>query len=568
MYTNEIIKKRKRKYFNNDLNFDTWEEVEPYLNEFLNKKINSKEDLEDFILKLSEFKTILAEIFAWKYINMTRFANEEKFSKDYNEYFSNIYSKIQPYDFKIKKLIFQNKYFKDLDKDFDNYKRILENEIKLFKEENIPLSIKENQLTTKYNEIISNMTVNFDNEEKTVTQMNSFLYNNNRIIREDAWRITSERYLKDKDDLNKLFDELKELRIKIANNVGYNNYRDYMHDKKNRFDYTPDDVFEFHNSVEKVIVPFIKEINIKKADELNYDSLKPWDEYISPDNKILKPFNSIEEFVNKGIKILYKVKPEYGINLEKMKNSELLDLENRKGKGPGGYNYMLQETGAPFIFMNAVGVDKDVRTLLHESGHAMHSFSTKDLPMYQKGTPHELAEVASMSMELFTLENLNEYYNDIEDFKKAKKDQLIGTLKIFPWVMIIDAFQQWIYTHPDHNFKERADFFGSLMDRFNTGIDWNGLEIYKKYLWLKQLHVFRVPFYYIEYAISQLGALSFYMNYKKDSNNTLKDYQNFLDSGYKHSVVKTYELGGIKFDFSKEHISKLVNFIKAELESL
>jgi len=252
-----------------------------------------------------------------------------------------------------------------------------------------------------------------------------------------------------------------------------------------------------------------------------------------------------------------------------MKNTGFLDLINRKGKAPGGYNYPLSETGAAFIFMNAVGIHSDVRTLLHESGHAQHTFYSKDIPIsHLKDFPSEIAELASMSMELLTLEYLDEYYSDPEDLKKAKREQLEGTLKILPWVMIVDAFQHWIYLNPNHTPEERDDYFASLMDRFNTGIDWKGLNKEKRIRWLRQLHIFEVPFYYIEYAMSQLGAIAVYKNYKENGKKAIEQYKEFLSSGYKYPVKKLYEIAGIKFDFSEKYISELVEFIMNEISKI
>ena len=248
----------------------------------------------------------------------------------------------------------------------------------------------------------------------------------------------------------------------------------------------------------------------------------------------MKPFKKIDEFIDKAIDILHTIKPEFGEKLNMMKNTEFLDLENRKGKAPGGYNYPLQETGAPFIFMNAVGLHRDIVTLLHESGHAMHTFAMKDIKLDPyKGTPSEVAELASMTMEFLSMDHWGKYYSNTADLKKAKRDQLKGALSFLPWCMIVDAFQHWIYLNPQHTMEEREAYFLSLLKRYDTGIDWTDVEQFQKLLWLFQLHIFEVPFYYIEYGMSQLGALSVYRNYKKfGKEKALKKYEDFLKLGY------------------------------------
>lgn len=568
--TNEKINKKERKFYSSNLKADSVELVTKEL-ELLNEvTINSKQDLETFIHKVSEFVFIIYETYAWKYIKMTCNADKPENAKAFNDFFANIMTKLQAYSFKFNKKIYESAYKSELPtEEYAHLMKIVANEIELFREENIPLNVKENELANKYGEMFSKLTVNFDGEDKTLIQMRQYQKSNDRKVREKAWRLVAERIMKESDEFNELFDELKKLRIQIAKNVGFKNYRDYMHQEKGRFDYTPQDIIEFHKSVEQVVVPFLKELSEDRKEKLKVNSLKPWDVSVDLDGKILKPFSSENEFVDKAVKILSKVKPEFGKNLNMMKNSGFLDLENRKGKAPGGYNFPLAEYGAAFIFMNAIGLQSDVSTLLHESGHAMHSFATADMKIAQYGnTPSEIAELASMSMELLTLDYLDEYYDNKEDLIKAKKEQLEGTLKFLPWCMIVDAFQQWIYTEPNHTAAERTQYFKSLMDRFNVGIDWSGLLSEKGSQWLRQLHIFEVPFYYIEYGISQLGAIAVYKNYKENGKVAIKQYEDFLKLGYSKSVKELYKAAGIKFDFSVDYIKGIVEFIKEELALL
>ncbi|WP_129407831.1 M3 family oligoendopeptidase [Marinitoga lauensis] len=567
--TDEKIEKKPRKYYNKNINLNDWNEVKKEFENLLDEKIKSAEELLNFLEKWSELNSILSEEMAWRYIRMTCDTKEEN-SKAFNEFYANIISPANEYDFLLKKKFYESPYRKELKgESFEHMNKLISRDIEIFRKENLPLQVKEQELSSKYGEIISKITVSFDGEEKTLSQMGIYLKNPDRNIRENAWKLINKAVLEHHEELEKLFDELKNIRINIAKNAGYNNYRDYMHDAKRRFDFTPEDLYKFHEAVEKAVVPALKRLNEERKEKLGLSTLKPWDTEVDVDGKVLKPFEKEEEFIEKAIKILSKIDIDFAKNLEMMRNSGYLDLVNRKGKAPGGYNYPLRETGAAFIFMNAVGIHRDVRTLLHESGHAQHTFYSKDISIsHLKEFPSEIAELASMSMELLTLEYLNEYYNNEEDLKKAKREQLEGTLKILPWVMIVDAFQHWIYLNPDHTIEERDSYFGELMDRFNTGIDWNGLEKEKRIRWLRQLHIFEVPFYYIEYAMSQLGAIAVYKNYKENGKKAIEQYKNFLSSGFKYPVKKLYEIAGIRFDFSEKYISELVNFIMSEIESL
>lgn len=556
-----------RKYYLNQFEPDSWENVKNELEKLLNYNIDNKNDFEIFLEMVSEINFIISEYMAWKYIKMTCNADNPEYSDEFNRYYAEVVSKSEPYSFKIDKKIYESVFFNDLDEKFEVMKKIVKKDIEMFREENVELSVKENELTTKYSELSSKLTVEFEGKEQTLVQMKKYQKESDREIRKSAWIKTYEKLYLEKDNFNEIFDKLKELRVKMAENADYSNYRDYMHNKKGRFDYTVEDIKAFHNSVEKVVVPFLKELNQKKKENLKLDKLRPWDTEVDTDGKILKPFETAEDLINKMITILSKIDNNYGKKLSEMKEKGFLDLDNRKGKAPGGYNYPLEETGAAFIFMNSIGLHSDMVTLAHEAGHAMHSFATAEKKyIWDRNYPSEVAELASMSMELMTMDYWEEYYNDKSDLKKAKIEQLEDSLKILPWVMIVDGFQHWIYTNPNHTVEERYEYFEKLMNNYNTGVDWTGYEDYKKIAWFRQLHIFEVPFYYIEYAMSQLGALAIYKNYKENKERAIESYNNFLNKGYSIPVKKLYEEAGIKFDFSEKYIEELVKFVKKELE--
>ncbi len=570
-YTEEKISKPSRKYFSEDLDITKWENVEKELQKLVAEEIASKDELIEFLEKVGELSDMISEEMAWRYITMTRFADQEKNSENFNKFYRDIVSNSKPYHHKFNRKFYESPYRKNLTgKEYQHLNRIISNDIDLFREENIPLQAQETELANKYGTEFSKLTVQYDGEEKTLSQLAPYLKKQDRKVREEVWTLRAKKMAEKREHFNELFDEMKKLRIKEAKNAEFSNYRDYMHQSKGRFSYTPDDLIEFHKAVENEVTPFLRELAEERKEKLGLSELRPWDTSVDLDGKTLKPFKTIEEFIDKGIAILHEVKPDFGQNLNKMKNSGLLDLENRKGKAPGGYNYPLQETGAPFIFMNAVGLHRNIVTLLHESGHAMHSFATKDIKIDAfKHTPSEVAELASMSMEFFTMDQWDKYYQDEDDFKKAKRDQLKSALGFLPWCMIVDAFQHWVYLNPEHTIKERDDFFVNLSERFNAGVNWQGLEDFRRNLWLFQLHIFEVPFYYIEYGMSQLGALAMYRNYKeKGKEKTLQDYENFLRLGYTVPVSDIYETAGIKFDFSAEYVRELVDFVRQELEKL
>ncbi len=560
----------ERKYYNREFTAEDLAIVEREIETLKNHEITCVEGLVEFMEKYSELSAIVEETMAWKYINMTRFADKEEYSRAFNEYYGSVVAALTKGSFYLNKKIYENDYFKELPEErYENYKRILKNEIEIYDERNVELGVKETELANKYGEIMSQVSVEFRGEEHTLLGMKKYMYEADRGIREEAWRKKYEALKGENDKLNELFDKLVELRVEMAANKEFNNYRDYMHEAKGRFSYTPEDLYEFHTAVEKTVVPFLAKLNREKAEKLGIPALRPWDVDVSVDGRKLKPFEKIEEFIDRGIDALAQVKEEFGEKLKYMRDNEFLDLDNRKGKAPGGYNYPLYESGVPFIFMNAVGVHQDVVTLMHEAGHAMHSFATREerLLAYQD-CPSEVAELASMSMEFMSMDAWKNYYPDGADCIKARKDQIMRSLETLPWVMIVDAYQHWIYLNPENTKEEREEHFRELMERFNPGIDWSCLDVEKGIAWINQLHIFEVPFYYIEYAISQLGAIGMYMNYKRNPEKALGDYENFLALGYCKSIEKIYETAGLKFDFSEGYIRELVDFLAEELEDL
>lgn len=563
------LEKRQRKYFPDDFDPTDWNQVETALKGLLESELNEPSDLVALVEKATELGDILEEEAAWRYIRMTCNVDKKEYAEAFNRFYSEVLARAQPYEFQLKKKIYESPLKTELPEDYQHMLKIVSNDIELFREENIPLQVKERELSNQYGAIVGNITVDFDGERKTLQQLLVYLKEPDRDLRERAWRKRYEGIWSKREELNHLFDELKELRIQQAKNAGFDNYRDYMHRLKGRFEYTPQDLFEFHEAVEKEVIPFLKERIERRKKKLGIDSVRPWDTSVDVDGRVLKPFKTIDEFVEKAIKILKKVHPLFGERLELMKNSGLLDLENRKGKAPGGYNYPLLETGAPFIFMNAVGQSADVRTILHESGHAMHTFETVNIPIsFYRPNRMEIAELASMSMELLTLDHWNEFYKDEEDFKKAKIEELENAVFFLPWCMTVDAFQHWIYTNPNHTPKERDEYFAYLMERFNPGVDWINLDAEKMTRWMFQLHIFEVPFYYIEYGIAQLGALAIYKRYLEDPGKAVEDYIEFLKTGYSLPLDKVYEKAGIKLDFSRDYVRSIVEFVSEELRKI
>ena len=568
IYTAEKLQKIAYRYLPEAFDIRSWDAIQAWLEALTQEIPSSPEDLITLISRYSELTEALSDELSWRYIRMTVNADDQLLADEYNDYYAKVYAPTEPYRFKIKQLFYDSPHRLRLDpQTYQHLNQIIANDIEIYRDENVPLQIQESELSNKYGSIVSKLSAYFEGEDRTTAQLVVFLKDPDRSKREAAWRLRMGLFAEHRDELDQLFDELKALRMQIAANAGFSNYRDYMHSALGRFSYSPEDLYSFHNAVEKVVIPFVKTKDEHRKASLKLDQLRPWDAAVDLDGRKLQPFATTEDFISRSLKVLGKVNPEYAKQLEMMGNTGLLDLENRKGKAPGGYNTSINDLGSSFIFMNHVKQHNDVVTLLHESGHAMHSTAMKDIVIAQyTETPSEVAELASMSMELLTMDYWGEYYDNPADLKKAKRDQLEGTLSFLPWAMTVDAFQHWVYLHPEHSAQERSDAYVEIHKRFSGSVDWSGLEPQRELGWMMQLHIFEVPFYYIEYGMAQLGALSIYMNYKQNPQQALRQYQDFLNIGYSQPVSQIYETAGIKFDFSEARIRELVDFVQSELE--
>ena len=566
-----IITKKPRTYIPQELNI-TWENLEPLFTELQNREITSTAELEHWLKDRSELEAALEEDFAWRYIKMSCDTANEELVKNFQYFATEIEPKISPLANELNKKFVESPFLDNLDKEkYFVYSRAIKKALELYRDENIELFTELQVKQQKYQGITGAMSVELNGQEYTLEQASIFIKDLNREVRENAWKTIQQRRLIDKDDLNVLFDELIKLRNQVALNAGFENYRDYMFQALGRFDYTPQDCYDFANAIEKEIVPILKEQAEKRREALGLEVLKPWDLEVSISGKpALKPFNNGEELIDKSIACFNAIDEKLGSKLATMKANNLFDVESRKGKAPGGYNYPLAETGAPFIFMNSANSLRDLTTMVHEGGHAVHTFLTADLELNDfKHCPSEVAELASMSMELISMDNWDVYFDNEEDLNRAKKEQLADVLKTLPWVAVIDQFQHWIYTNPNHTAADREETFKQIFNRFGAGFaDWTDLEQQFGNGWQKQLHLFEVPFYYIEYAIAQLGAIAVWKNYKENPEKASNQYLAALSLGYTKPMNEIYETAGIKFDFSAEYVKELASFVKTELEKL
>ena len=571
--TLEIPKRPVRKFLPEDFKVTSWEVLKPFFDTLMERDLASVSDLKKWFHDRSELESIISEDLAWRYIKMTCYTENEGYRKDYQDFVENIQPEIAPVSDKLNKKAAGSTFLNELTslEGYDLMIRSLKKDIEIFRDENVPLFTQLSTEAQKYALISGAMTVEVDGKELTLQQAAVYLMSTDRKRREEIYHKISERRLKDKDTLDELFTKLIELRHQVSVNAGFKNFRDFMFKSLGRFDYTPQDCFNFHEAIQHEVVPILDQFSKERKTNMKVNELRPWDKAVDPEGReALKPFTNGKELTEKTIEVFRRLDPFLGQCLAIMKEMGHLDLESRKGKAPGGYNYPLSEIGVPFIFMNATSTLRDMVTIMHEGGHAIHNFLTRDLELNDfKSTPSEVAELASMSMELISMDHWDVFFTDEAELKRAKREHLEDIIETLPWVATIDRYQHWLYENPNHTLAERKENWNRIFDQFaDTVTDWSGLQEAKDYLWQKQLHLFEVPFYYIEYGMAQLGALAVWRNFRQNPTKGLQGYQNALKLGYIRSIPDIYHAADIKFDFSREYIQELMDFVRAELAKI
>jgi oligoendopeptidase F len=557
-----------RRFLPPDLPAGEWKEIAPFFEDLEKRKLHSPKDLEQAFLDLSELLSAVEEEGAIRYIRMTCDTTSPEYEKAYLTFVEEVAPKVEEALHRLRVKFASAPAWKDLDpKRYLVLKRKWENAIAIFREENIPLKVEEEKLGQRYQKIFGAMTVEFEGRTQTLQQMAKYLEEPDRRTREKAWELISERRLKDKDELESIFEELLSLRQKRAENAGFENFRDFAFRERERFDYGPKECEAFHKGVEEAVVPLLRQLHKERAKRLGLKKLRPWDLLCDPEGRPpLRPFKEAEELVTGVQEIFLRLDPRLGELFRRMAELRLLDVANRPGKAPGGYQSTLTERRLPFIFMNAVGRDQDLWTLLHESGHAFHTLLSRDEPLHMyRDPPLEFAEVASMGMELLASPFLDVFYPEEADRRRSLEEHLYGIIRLLCWVATIDAFQHWVYTHPGHSRAERHKAWVEIFQRFSGLEDWSGYEEVLEHEWHRQLHLFLAPFYYIEYGIAQLGALRLWGKAQEDRKRAIEKYIEALKLGGGKPLPELFSTAELPFDFGPDSLSHAAKTIHRAL---
>jgi oligoendopeptidase F len=553
-----------------DADMGDWAQIEPLFDQLDRRPIGTPEQLEAWLGDLSELAACISEEGSKRYVAMTCATDDEQKEKAHLFFIEQIRPKCKPrwqrlrqryVDCPARGQLARDRYFV--------HDRSTVNAVELFRDENVPLQVEDDKLDQQYQKRCGAMTVTYDGKEQTLQQMARYLKQPDRDVRREAWQLTVARRLQDREPMDEIFDRMISLRHRIAANAGFENFRDYQFRNYERFDYSPADCFAFHEAVERVGMPAFRKVQQRRQAKLGVDPLRPWDLAVDPENRPpLKPFETAGQLCGKASEVFHRIDGELGGQFDAMVAAGWLDLESRKGKAPGGYQATFDEARHPFIFMNAVGLQRDVETILHEGGHAFHAIACRDDPLLSyRHAGMEMAEVASMGMELLAYDHYDVFYAG-DELTRARREILEGIVSFFPWMATIDAFQHWLYETPTHTRQQRTQFWVSLLERFGGIADYSGHEDARAAMWQRHLHLFGVPFYYVEYGIAQIGALQLWRNSRTDGVAALRRYRQALALGGSRPLPELWQAAGLVFDFSEATLEPLIQMVEQELAVL
>lgn len=561
-----------RRYVPAEFDVADFNQLEPLYRELLDRTIDSPDDLEKWLLDLSELSAVVDEYGSRRYIDKSCHTDDPQIEKAYFHFVEHIEPRIKPLFFQLQKRFLESPHRAALaDPRYAILERKWRADVEIFRDQNVPLETEITKLVTDYDKTMGAMSVTFRGTEYTLQQVSRFIEEPDRATRQEAWELMTRRRLEDREKIDALFEKVLPVRDQVASNAGFDNYRGYVWKAYKRFDYTPDDCIRFAEAIEQSVVPLVRQLDDQRRAAMGLQKLRPWDLAVDPKNRPpLRPFaeNDVAGFVEKTRTIFERLSPQLANQFDTLRQRNNLDLASRRGKQPGGYQCSLEESREPFIFMNAAGVQRDVETLLHEGGHAFHCIAACDEPLvFLRHAPMEFCEVASMAMEAFAADHYDVFYNP-DDAARAKRAYFEGVIRFFPWMATIDLFQHWIYTHPGHSRAQRTTYWLELMHRFGSDLDWSGYEEARAAQWQRQLHLFHAPFYYIEYGIAQLGALQLWMKSRQDPRAALANYRAALKLGGTRSLPELFATAGIRFDFTEQTLGPLMQAVGEEMASL
>ncbi|MCC6680456.1 MAG: M3 family oligoendopeptidase [Phycisphaeraceae bacterium] len=549
--------------------------LEPRFNELLQRDIPDADDARQWLTDLSNLSARVQEYGDRRYIDYACHTDDPALEQAYMHFVENVQPKLAPMYSRLQKMLLTTPGAAALEArepKFTVLFRQWRTDVEIFRDANVPLFTELARQSKDYDKLIGEMQVEYEGKTYTLQQLAKFLEYPSRAVRETTWRLSNQRRLRDRATIDAIFDRMLDLRANVAANADEPNFRGYAWKSMGRFDYTPAQCDQFADAVQKLVLPVVEQLDQRRRAALGVNSLRPWDLGVDQRHRsALSPFETSQQLLDSTRQVFDRIAPALGETFGHLTFGRNLDLDSRKGKRAGGFQSSLYESGEPFIFMNAAGLQRDVDTLLHEAGHAFHFIwarAVEPLIFFQQA-PLEFCEVASMSMELIGADFMDVFYEDQESRARAAHQQFESVVRTLPWIATIDQFQHQLYTNRPADAARRSELWLSTLDRFSSKVvDWTSLEAERAAMWQKQLHLFNWPFYYIEYGIAQLGALELWLAYRREPQQALQRYRAALSLGNTRPLPQLFAAAGLSFDFSAERIAPLMDAVAQELEHL
>jgi oligoendopeptidase F len=566
------VNKRQLNFLSQDLQIKTWDDLKPYADNLQDREISNVKEYGQWLNDWFEMQLALAEEYHWRYIRQTQNTADEEAVKNYKNYFGDIESNLTVLNNKLEQKALSSEYLDQYqEKGFDIIRKSWKSSNALYVESNVSLQADTEVKAAEYNAVRGPMTVTLDGEELTLQQAGTRLEWSDREKRQEAWLAMRSRMQEGKEAFDGIMASLVEMRHQIALNAGYDNFRDYMFEKLQRFDYGTKEAFVFHEAVEKKIVPVLRNVYRKQAEALGLEKLRPWDVDCDPYGRPeLKAFKNSEELKEKLQYSADQIDPDFSNTISGMMKSNMFDLDSRPNKASGAYNASMPVSKTSFMFGNVTGSTHDLVTSFHEGGHALHAHLMMDLPLLKnEDVPMEMAELASMAMELISHDQWEIFFQDDEQCSRAKLKHYQDILYVMTLVAEMDSFQHTLYENPLMTPQQRHETYKGVKDRYDTGmIDWSGLEEYQSTYWHNQRHLFGTPFYMLEYGFAQTGALGIDKNYQENPELTLNQYKKALSLGCQVTLPELYKTAGVEFDFGVNKLDELMKYLEPKIERL
>ncbi|MGG3563417.1 M3 family oligoendopeptidase [Neobacillus rhizosphaerae] len=532
------------------------------------KSAVSVEEQSEAMHEINALRNDIGTMFNLCYIRHSIDTNDE-FYKQEQDYMDEIQPEVEGLATKYYQALVESTFRRELEEKWGTQLFALaEGQLKTFKPEIVPLLQKENRLSTEYTKLIASAKIDFEGEERTLTQLQPFTESTDRDMRKRANEARFGFLAEHQAELDRIFDDLVKVRTEIAQKLGYKNFVELAYYRMMRTDYNAEMVANFRQQVKDFIVPIATKLKARQQERIGLDQLKYYDEGFIFKTGNAVPKGSPEWIIENGQKMYEELSEETGAFFRFMQDNNLMDLVAKKGKAAGGYCTFIENNKAPFIFSNFNGTSGDIDVLTHEAGHAFQVYSSRhfEIPEYYWPT-YEACEIHSMSMEFFTWPWMELFFK--EDTDKYKFSHLSEALLFLPYGVSVDEFQHWVYENPTATPQERNLQWREIEKKYLPHKDYDGNEYLENGgFWQRQSHIYNSPFYYIDYTLAQICAFQFWKRSRENQEEAWNDYVNLCKLGGSMSFTKLVEAANLISPFENGCVESVVGEIENWLNSI